>query len=461
MFSRLLWNTILVASLGTFFACILGFIGAMCGCALGPRLRRLAMAISFVVLVLPPFLATNCWLHLLGLAGPWSAWWPFNIYSFAGVIWIFALTFWPIAFLLCLTAWQKLDAPLFEVEPALRRIQLVRWLLWPTARRSMAHAVIITFALQMNQFAVPAILQVKVLPAELWLRMSTQLDFRGALIASIPGLLATFALLFILRGQEVEWPRFKGESTPAVFRRQIGHSTLAIGGAIFILATFASAVLPAGELLLASRTWSDLPKVINAAPMLIAHSALFAGGGALVSMVLALCTWRVRVGGAAWLFFFTPGVLLAASLIFLLNRRGLDMVYGSPAIVILALALRYFAVPWQGTRLATRAADRSLLDVVRLESSSQLALLRHGYWPQIRHTVGAAAYVSYLLALWDVETLILIYPPGGETLALRVFNLLHYGHIGQVNALCLILMALALAPGAVWLCGRWIARWQR
>jgi len=58
--------------------------------------------------------------------------------------------------------------------------------------------------------------------------------------------------------------------------------------------------------------------------------------------------------------------------------------------------------------------------------------------------------VVFLLSLWDVETLVLIIPPGGETLALRVFNMLHYGHTAHVNALCLLLLAIALLPlGAV------------
>ncbi|MFN0066947.1 MAG: 6-bladed beta-propeller, partial [Limisphaerales bacterium] len=66
--------------------------------------------------------------------------------------------------------------------------------------------------------------------------------------------------------------------------------------------------------------------------------------------------------------------------------------------------------------------------------------------PQAGGPVLAAAYATYLLALWDVETVLLIQPPGGETLALRVFNLLHYGHNAQVNALCLMLLGLALLP---------------
>src|SRR5208337_5632264 len=59
-------------------------------------------------------------------------------------------------------------------------------------------------------------------------------------------------------------------------------------------------------------------------------------------------------------------------------------------------------------------------------------------------------YVVFLLCLWDVESIILVVPPGGETVALRVFNLLHYGHNAQVNALCLTLLVLAVAPLAIW-----------
>ena len=64
--------------------------------------------------------------------------------------------------------------------------------------------------------------------------------------------------------------------------------------------------------------------------------------------------------------------------------------------------------------------------------------------------LAAAWYVVYLLCLWDTETLVLVVPPGGAPLALLVFNLLHYGHHAQVNALCLILLLLAVLPLAAW-----------
>jgi DNA-binding beta-propeller fold protein YncE len=57
--------------------------------------------------------------------------------------------------------------------------------------------------------------------------------------------------------------------------------------------------------------------------------------------------------------------------------------------------------------------------------------------------------------------MVLIMPAGGETLASRVFNLLHYGHNTQVNALCLTLLAVAVGPLLIAGCGLRIADWRK
>jgi iron(III) transport system permease protein len=83
-------------------------------------------------------------------------------------------------------------------------------------------------------------------------------------------------------------------------------------------------------------------------------------------------------------------------------------------------------------------------------------MFRHVYWPRFAPALIAAWYIMYIFCLWDVETTTLLYPPGAETLAIRVFSLLHYGHNAQVNALCLIQLALVALPAifVVWASGR-------
>jgi ABC-type Fe3+ transport system permease subunit len=99
--------------------------------------------------------------------------------------------------------------------------------------------------------------------------------------------------------------------------------------------------------------------------------------------------------------------------------------------------------------------DRDVVDAGRASGAAGWPLFRRIIWPQIAAQVAAGWYLTYLLCLWDVETLVLIYPPGGETLALRIFNLLHYGHNAQVNAMCLTLLALAVAPLMAWAAWQW------
>jgi DNA-binding beta-propeller fold protein YncE len=108
-------------------------------------------------------------------------------------------------------------------------------------------------------------------------------------------------------------------------------------------------------------------------------------------------------------------------------------------------------VGWNTSRHVLSATDPDLTDAARLNGATRWQMLRHVYWPQISRQLVAAWYIVFLLCLWDAESLVLIIPPGNETLALRIFNLLHYGHNAQVNALCLTLLALALTPMGIWM----------
>jgi DNA-binding beta-propeller fold protein YncE/ABC-type molybdate transport system permease subunit len=157
-----------------------------------------------------------------------------------------------------------------------------------------------------------------------------------------------------------------------------------------------------------------------------------------------LCRWL------AWLPFLLPGVLLGIALILVFNRPWFALLYDSAGIVILAFVIRYLALGWNSLAHGLQTVDRDLTDAARLDGATRWQMLRYVQWPQVAPQAAAAWYIVFLLCLWDVESMILVVPPGGETLALRVFNLLHYGHNAQVNALCLTLLALAVGPLIVW-----------
>jgi ABC-type Fe3+ transport system permease subunit len=323
------------------------------------------------------------------------------------------------------------------------------------------------FILALNNFAVPAILQVKVLPAEVWVEFNAKLDNLAALRTGWPLIAAAGLLLWLIsRHTELAWPRQGRPFTAALLRQQLGAGVGGTCACLAMMALFISVIIPLTELLAGVKTWSQLASVEAAGWDALFNSFWLAASTATLVTILGVATGLLfpKTSGAprwamlVWLPFFVPGVLLGIVLIHGLNRGFLMALYQSPMIMLLALACRYAAPGWHGALLAVAGADRDLVDAGRLMGARGLGLFRLAIWPQAATQLAAAWYVVYLLCLWDVETLVLIQPPGGETLALRAFNLLHYGHNAQVNALCLWLLILAVLPlmaAAGW---RW---WRR
>jgi iron(III) transport system permease protein len=468
----LLQNSLLVAGTTTALAVAFGLVAALWLAMLEARGRNVFLALAIVALALPPFLVTNCWISLLGETGVLRAWLPLKIYSLGGTIWILALLLWPITLFAALAAWRRLEAAQLECEPAMSGWLLLRWLLVPVAKGELALAAVLTFVLALNNFAVPAILQTKVLPDEMWVRFNTQFDALGALKLSVPLIITSIVMLLWVSRRGIAWPRVQGSVSARVFKRQLG-STGRIGcGVIAGLLGVLSVGLPLAQIALARRTWAELPGAIEASAVPIWNSFWFAALAATGVMGIALVFATVlfqrrdaemqraksgqsRLTSAAttisWLGFFIPGVLLGIALIWIFNRPGLAWFYQSAGIVLLAFGIRYFALAWTATRQALASVDSDLTDAAKLEGATRWQLFRFVVWPQIAPQMFVAWYGVYLLCLWDVESIVIVQPPGTETLALKIFNLLHYGYAAQVNALCVALLGLAVLPLVVWM----------
>jgi ABC-type Fe3+ transport system permease subunit/DNA-binding beta-propeller fold protein YncE len=471
----LLQNSLLVSAVTTLLAMGFGLLAALWLAAAQSRWRAVGLAAAVAALAMPPFLVTNSWLDWLGVTGVLHRWLPVNIFSLPGAVWILALLLWPITALAVWSRWERLEPELLEVEPALRGTALIGRLLLPAARTSLLVAGALTFVLALNNFAVPAILQVKVFPAQMWIDYSTNLDTLGAFKLSLPLTILPLAVLGLLARSDLSWPALRGCLPARLFHRQLGRGWRMIAGALTWLVVFLSVGVPLLQLATAGRTWVELPGAIEAGEDALWNSIWLAAVTATLCVGIALIlgtprsarrgAGRALFGASLWLPFLTPGVLIGITLIWLFDRPALTWFYASFGIVLVALGLRYFAIGRSVAAHALRTTDRDLNDAARLEGASRWQILWHVQRPQITPQLAAAWYVIYLLCLWDVESLVLIMPPGGETLALRVFNLLHYGHNAQVNALCLTLLGAAVAPLAIWLVWRWVrflveAGWQ-
>lgn len=462
----LLLNSLAVGIGTTLLALVAGLLVAL-AVAAASRGRALLLCGAAACLALPPFLATNAWLDV---TADWRGLMSPEVVE-RGSLFLTALTLasllWPLTTFLVLGAWTKLQPELLEADPRLRGTRLLRGLLLPAARAELTVAAAVTLTLALANFTVPVLFQVRVFTEEFWIRFNTQFDLAGALHATWPLLLLPLGLFWLVRRREIVWPRLHGASIPPMLGRQLGgwrHGSLtfAVGWLLLSLA------FPLARLAVTSRTWTELPGAVAAGHAALLNTLLTALGTATAVTLLALIgaighdrssSAGTRLGSAwigrlAWVPFLLPGVFLGVALIALFNRPALSAIYQSLAIVFVALVVRYAAPGAMAIAAGVQATDPLLAAAASSLGASRWRVFCDTVWPQLVPSVVTAWYAVYLLCLWDVETVVLIQPPGGETLALRIFNLLHYGHGAQVNALCLVMVGLAVAPLAAWAVGR-------
>ena len=203
----------------------------------------------------------------------WRGWLPLNIVSLGGTVWILSLLTWPITLLMVLSAWQRLEPSQLESDVAVSGWWLIRGLLWPLGRNALAQAAVLTFVLAMNNFAVPAILQVKVFPAEMWVRFNTTFDTAGR----APTELAAGSWRRCSCCSGSPGANSPGREPKALSQRSSSASNSAPAGSG--LAAPCTAVLcllavglPVFQLVSVKRTWTELPGALAAGQSAIWNS---------------------------------------------------------------------------------------------------------------------------------------------------------------------------------------------
>lgn len=423
-------------------------VGALCAIwaqTLGRRGNFIVTALAAVTLALPPFLVANTWMHFFGMAGVWRQYVDFDLYSWGGAILLMVLLLWPVTFFLVRATLSRLETERLEADPLLKGWRLIRFVLFPHLRGTLAVASLLSFVLALNHFTIPALLQTKVYSNDVWVQFNSTFDYAEALKTGWPLVVAPVLLLFGLPKEIEVWGARKPLNSQR-FAEALGPIWRAIVAILSIGLVLTSVAFPLGYLASSPSAWKELAPAFAAGHSAFGASLITSIGGATVAISMALLLAKRRWTAVAWLPFFIPGVVLGILIIRTFNQRGLSWIYPSVGLVVGALAIRYLALPLQALVQGRRSIDPDVLSAARADGATAAGAFWKMEIPLLAGPIFFAWYIAYLFCLWDAETLVMIVPPGGETLSLRVFNMLHYGHTEQVNALCLWLVFLALAP---------------
>jgi ABC-type Fe3+ transport system permease subunit len=252
---------------------------------------------------------------------------------------------------------------------------------------------------------------------------------------------------------------------PSIARARPSTRIAAAAGLLWTLSTLAPIALLAWHL----HDWASIPRFLRVHRDALEGSLLIAVATGVASGLIACACWwiaprawrtdawsrrAVAVAVAAWCAAtLAPGVMLGAGFAHLARLAPFDALADSIAVPVAAHVVRYASPCILAAMLMLRAESRAVADSLRLDGADTLrgfaaTRLRAGAGPLV-----ACMLLTASLSLHDIDTSILVQPPGDTMLAQHLLGYLHFWRTEELSAGSLILMAASLvaAGTAAWL----------
>jgi iron(III) transport system permease protein len=469
----LMSHSLLLSGAVTFLATVLGMpLGVLLARTDLPSRAVFATLLTFPLLV-PPYVIAVAWFEVLGPAGGIGRFLPppaserlsaafLGFYGCAGTL---STAFMPIVMLLTMAYAGTVNPRLEHAgllmsgwPNVLRRITL------PLIAPAISFAAILVFLLTLGEAGVPAFLRYPVYPAEVLTQFAAFYDFSAATAAAIPLLIVTMVILALemrfLHGSVLELSA--AAAGGRITRINLGSWRFPLFGLVLSW-TLITVALPFAVLLTRSASPGVLADAFSRAGDSILRSVVFAVTGATLLTLLgffcgylihnrALPGWR-SIDALALFLFTLPGTVTGIGLISLWNRPATNLIYATPAIVILGLLAQYALLPARMTAAILQRMPPSLERAAQTFGAGWFMTLRHIVVPLAKRGLIATWMIAYVFCVRDLGITMVVYPPGEDTLPVRILTLMANGTPSLIAALCVLLILvtlLPLLPAALW-----------
>ena len=457
-------------------------VGVPLGVLLGKTdlpLRKTLAVIFTVPLLIPPYVMAAAWLAVLGTAGWVGRVLPAAtadllssaLFGLYGCVWVLFAAFMPIVMLLTMTylgavnpRWEEAGRLASRWPAVLRRITL------PLIAPAILFAAILVFLLTLGEVGVPGFLRYPVYPVETLTQFAAFYDFGAATAAAMPMLVVTLAILILEYSFLHKRMLALRAMMPGRRQTQIELGSWRIPAFAIVLAwCIVTVLLPLAVLLAQASSLHAFSDALSRASDSIGRSLAFAVVGATFLSVLGffcgyliadrtLPLWR-SVDALALFLFTLPGTVIGIGLISLWNRPLTNVIYGTPAIIILGYVAQYALLSMRITSVTLERIPRSLEQAARLGGASWFMTLGEIVAPLAKRGLIAGWLICYVFCLRDLGISTVVYPPGSDTLPIRILTLMANGAPSLIAALCVILIAVTLLP--LGLAGLWLKRGMR
>lgn len=407
-------------------------------------------------LSVPAYVGAYALVDFLEYAGPvqtvlrrvfgWSSardyWFP-QVRSLGMAVLVLVAALYPYVYLLARAAFREQSGSGYDVARALGSGPVAR--LWriglPLARPAIAAGTAVVMMETVNDFGTVDYFAVQTLTTgifSLWIQAGNvggAAQLSALVLAMIVGLV-TLERLSRRRARHYGGARRQAPVTPRTLRGASAWAAAALC-ATPVLIGFILPVSVMAHHAIGSDMWHH-PGLIRA----VVNTVTVGGLAAAVSVIGALVlVYGVRLAGGALarhllpvtaIGYAVPGAVLGLGLLIGLSRidnafadtvlaaTGHDpglLLTGSAAALVIAYAVRFFAIPQGATDAALGRVSPSLPMAARSLGRNQAQVLRQVYLPLIKGSVGSALLLVFVDAVKELPATLMLRPFGYSTLA--------------------------------------------
>ncbi|MEZ5817104.1 MAG: iron ABC transporter permease [Hyphomicrobiaceae bacterium] len=462
----------------------MGWLVARTDMPLRQTVRTLVMA-SFVT---PPFLGAIAWEILAApnsgllnqawraLTGASSDYALFNIYSFAGLVFVIACYTFPYVFVLLANALDRIPGELEDASAMLGATAAVtaRKVTIPMALPAILAGMLIAFLQAMNLFGSPAILAIPAgfhtMTTKIWSLFQFPPKPELAAAAALPLLVLT---VILLRAQKVVLGRRSyavvggkyGAPRPVRlgwFRwPAVGLCLLVLAMPVFLpyaaLLNTAFSSIPTQLVTLSTLslqnvhfTFFELSQTWGVMQNTFQLGAMAATVGTLLALIIAYATARRAVPGSQALGFLAtapiaiPGIVLGVGL-FLAYTRPPLVLYGTLWILLIAYVTIELPAAYQQLQSAFHAVHPELEEASRILGASRLRSLFDVTVPLLRSGVIATWCFIFVAVIRELSAAVILFTSDTKVLSVLIFDLKESGDLGAIAVLGLMMLMLTAA----------------
>lgn len=422
--------------------------------------RRLWQHLYLLPLLVPPYIHTIGWMQFADQGGVLKNFSSPDLleyihgllFSRFGVVAILTCIYMPLVSAVVQAGLRSMDQQAEEVALFTASSVRVCWrVTLPLVLPHICSSALVVFILAVNTFDVPDLLRVRVVPIDIFIQLSVFYDEAGALMMALPLLfLAALSAKVIQRfigNKGFAFATLRSAGQPLFTGRGVGLA----GGAFCALLFLIALVIPVAVLLysaVASQN-AQLTKVLSGSLGQIRYSVVLAlCSAALTSLVafpVGYLLARQRHTGPSGiqlpllLLFALPVVFYSLGLVKILNHPWVNTLAFTSLPCIIGLAAHFLCIGVIILQIGLMQIHPTSEEYGLFSSKSRIRSFTGILVPQLIPFFTVVFVIVFLFVFSELSATLLLVPPGEETVAVKIYNLLHYGAQDAVACLSLLI----------------------